>query len=452
MTKFPPANKALFDSSEVNQDIELYRGAMRFTQGDKIAPGTGTVHLSWFPYPAIRFEADTQPKERIEYFDDEPTQLELLDEWEGNPFRVFVNSTSAFSNGAITPVRGTIEEWEHDAAVKLDHIVVHFINLKKFRGENISDGLTSYVGRADLEFAGWQVQVDKIVKQDFHKNLKNARGYGVTHVGKISRNDKSEFSMEECEQIRDGLYHLCSFCSGSWAGPSMFVGNDESGKHVSHLWTVPRIIGFRDARNWFGDLIEFNMRDLFPGFMKKWTDVVWKKTVNSAIFWYVTANSPNISIENGIVLNHIAFETLSWTYLVEETKKVSSNDVSDMKAAQRLRQLLAEMGIPLDVPPNFSRLAAFANSNEHCDGPQAVSLLRNAYVHPSPRNQKRLDRVGIDAKCEAWELSMYYLEMILLRIFDYNGQVSSRIAEAKYKGGETRFVPWAEDKRSAESS
>jgi hypothetical protein len=90
--RFPQANKALFDSSEVNDDIELYSGAMRFTQGDQSATGTGTVRLSWLPFPAIRFQADTQSAERIEYFDDEPTKLELLDNWEGNEFRVDVIS------------------------------------------------------------------------------------------------------------------------------------------------------------------------------------------------------------------------------------------------------------------------------------------------------------------------------------------------------------------------
>ena len=441
--RFPNANKALFDSVEANEDIELYSGAMKFTHGGKTAPGTGTVHISWLPFPAIRFQADTQTTERIEYFDDEPTMLELLDGWEGHDFRVDVNSTSAFSNSASNPVRGAIEGWNHETDTELDHVLVHFINLNRFCGTNVSDGLALYVGRAELKFDGWHVQVDKILKKDFQTNLKNARGYGVTHVGKISRCDSSGFSLENCEQIRDGLYHFCSFCCGRWTGPSMFVGNDKSGNQVSHLWAIPRIAGFRDARNWFGDLIEFNMRDLFPGFMKKWTDVTWKEALNNAIFWYVTANSANISIENGIVLNHVAFETLSWTYLVEATAKVTSNNLGNMRAAPMLRMLLVEMGIPLDIPKHFERLSAFAKSNGNCDGPQAVTLFRNAYVHPSPRNRNRLDRAGIDSQYEARELSMYYLEMILLRIFEYNGQISSRIAEAEYKGGETRFVPWA---------
>jgi hypothetical protein len=442
--RFPQANKAIFDSSEVNDNIELYSGAMRFTHGDKSATGTGAVRLSWLPFPAIRFHADTQPVERIEYFDGEPTKLELLDDWEGKDFRVDVNSTSAYSNSASTPVRGTIQEWNHEPRAELDHVLVHFIDLKKFRGTNVSDGRASYVGRAELEFDGWRVQVDKILKKDFQTNLKNARGYGVTHVGRISRNDSSGFSLEDCEQVRDGLYHFCSFCCGSWAGPSMFVGNDKSGNQVSHAWTVPRITGFRDARNWFGDLIEFNMKDLFPGFMKKWTDVIWKEAINNAIFWYVTANSANISIENGVVLNHVAFETLGWTYLVEATAKVSSGDLGNMRAAEVLRVLLVEMEIPLDIPTHFESLSAFAKSNRNCDGPKAVTLFRNAYVHPSPRNRNRLNRVGIDSQYEARELSMYYLEMILLRIFDFNGQISSRIADAEYKGGETRFVPWAD--------
>ena len=55
-----------------------------------------------------------------------------------------------------------------------------------------------------------------------------------------------------------------------------------------------------------------------------------------------------------------------------------------------------------------------------------------------------LIRAGIDSQYEARELSMYYLEMILLRIFDFNGHISSRIADAEYKGGETRVVPWAD--------
>ena len=450
-SRFPPANKPIFDSTGVNEDIELYRGAMRFTQGDKTASGTGTIRLSWLPFPAIRFEADTQPNERIEYFNNERTELELLDKWSGNSFAVNVNSTSTFSYGGNTPVRGHIELWSDNPDAMIDHVVTHFINLNQFRGEAISDGQTIHVGRADLEFAGWRVQVDKIVNEDFQKKLKDARGFGITHVGKISRCDNSAFSMKECEQIRDGLYHFCSFCNGSWAGPSMFVGNDHSGCPVSRDSTVPRITGFRGAQNWFSDLVKFNMRDLFPGFMKKWTDVTWKQTVNNAIFWYITANSANVSIENGIVLNHVAFETLSWTYLVEEKGLVSSNDLGNMKAADMLRRLLTEMKIPADVPSHFLRLADFARSNGNCDGPKVITLMRNAHVHPSPKNRNRLDRAGTNAQFEARELSMYYLEMMLLRVFDYRGQVSSRITEAEYKGGEVRFVPWTNGNGSMES-
>jgi len=70
---------------------------------------------------------------------------------------------------------------------------------------------------------------------------------------------------------------------------------------------------------------------------------------------------------------------------------------------------------------------AAARAENWSDGSEAIAAIRNAHVHSSPKNRERLSRTGKEAEYQAWMLSLYYLELILLYLFEYQGEFSNRL-------------------------
>lgn len=105
--------------------------------------------------------------------------------------------------------------------------------------------------------------------------------------------------------------------------------------------------------------------------------------------------------------------------------------------------MLTTCGIPLDIPPALTDLVKVAKAENWQDGPHATTGIRNAIVHASPKKRARILGHGSDARMEAWSLGQWYLELILLRLFDYNGAYSNRLRLPCWQGTEVEPVPWA---------
>jgi hypothetical protein len=64
-----------------------------------------------------------------------------------------------------------------------------------------------------------------------------------------------------------------------------------------------------------------------------------------------------------------------------------------------------------------------------------ITDLRNGLVHPGA-----VKNVPDGAYVDAWRLSLWYIELTILRLCDHNGQYANRLAE-RWVGG-TETVPW----------
>jgi hypothetical protein len=69
------------------------------------------------------------------------------------------------------------------------------------------------------------------------------------------------------------------------------------------------------------------------------------------------------------------------------------------------------------IPPELDALRAVL-SEPGFDGPRAVTWLRNRLVHPMDSGEP--DRIE-HAVLQAWQLSMHYLELLLLHRLGYRG-------------------------------
>jgi hypothetical protein len=148
-------------------------------------------------------------------------------------------------------------------------------------------------------------------------------------------------------------------------------------------------------------------------------------------------------VEGGTILAQAAFELLAWTLLVEDQRVLSEDGYQKLPASDKLRLLLSSCGIPPTIPSSMCALAKAAGAHTWVDGPQAITEVRNALVHASPKKRKKVFGGDADARCDAWWLGLWWLELVLLRLFDYQGKYSNRLIRDGWKGEEVEPVPWA---------
>jgi len=109
-----------------------------------------------------------------------------------------------------------------------------------------------------------------------------------------------------------------------------------------------------------------------------------------------------------------------------------------------VRLLLQWAGVGIELPSDYAALSARRGrlGQASWSGPELVFNIRNSLVHP-PKRLTDPEWPKSAELVEAWQLSTWYLEVILLRIFGYEGEYTSRLDLSGYKG-RTEPLPWAE--------
>jgi hypothetical protein len=82
------------------------------------------------------------------------------------------------------------------------------------------------------------------------------------------------------------------------------------------------------------------------------------------------------------------------------------------------------MRIPTNIAGQLDELSRVA-MQFNWDGPEAVAEIRNSLAHPARKGQE-------GAAFQASQLTMWYLEMALLYLFDFKGECANRTVFEKH--------------------
>jgi hypothetical protein len=117
--------------------------------------------------------------------------------------------------------------------------------------------------------------------------------------------------------------------------------------------------------------------------------------------------------------------------------------------ADKLRALVSSCGFSPAIPNHLCELDAYAKTaapsktGSRPDGPDALTQIRNGLVHPSPTKRQRLAQYP-GAIMQAWTLTRWYLDLVLLHVCGYQDVYSNRVSkDARWRGDEVESVPWA---------
>ncbi len=296
-------------------------------------------------------------------------------------------------------------------------------------------------GRIILEAGGWKITIAANAEtRDMVKSLKAAGGFALTHVGEIVRDDGRIYTSKELEDVLTCLRYFLSFCLGRWAGVALPVGLDGDSNRVYEQWGMPIVAegAWNSSYSWFCEDKAEWLSDLFAGFWKLWNTELWRTPLTHSLYWYLGAcdRGVGIGVDTGLILAQTALEGLAWTYCVQDRKMVSGAAFKPrgLSAADKFRLLLTAMEIPTAIPSDLSALNGKAGER-WSDGPDAITAVRNQLVHP--HETKKLPE---GSYYEGWNLSLSYIDLVILRLCDYYGEYSNRLTKMHQRGIER--VPW----------
>jgi hypothetical protein len=454
----PPNLAPYYSMQEPNQSVLLYEGNMevKYASQEARAVGYGILHLKWLPSIEIEFEiTNTQLVGSPINFSDalqnnENLSLTLIDTGICiNCFLVQVTTHGVDSCGLIGRLERTVIG---DQNAKLKYLLFHLVNFSEFIGDNIlcelniSSGYRwkKYAGRLTFEAEGWRITVDAVESySDIFRELKNRSGYAFTHTVKLEKIGKSDeaFSPDEAEKLLEALIFFFSFARGIYSTPFLPIGFDSNNTKVWELWETMMVSSWTYVHSWFsGKRNSQSLADIFPTFISYWNNSKWNNSLRWSINWYVESNRGGGTPDGKIIWVQSALELLSWTYFVTEGrmskrkfKDLKTNEMGEAEAG--IKKLLEELNIPVSfssAPVGLQNLADFIQSQGLNNYLHTFVKIRNDIVHPEKRFQP-----SFDAKIEALHLGLWYLELVLLRLFKYEGYYASRL-----EGMNLKPTPW----------
>ena len=421
----PGALTPIYQTTRPNEPIRLYEGP--FSAIDNAARSitmTGTLDWSWQPHPRTYFTGACHG---------DPVQLLAT-----NRFQLTLDAEGATVPAIITHIdlSGNIraalsQTLEIEPALPIKGLMFHVPNYHTLHGLPITyHGKDIAYRRLELGTEDWHITLDateawKVGDLSTLPHETGAQlGNAISHIGLLTKTDGSLFALNDAREILEYLSLFLSFTLGRWTTPILLVGFDTSGAHVSWDWSAGRVDPCVVNRSWpaFNHTPQQSLPQAWQGFVHLRRK--WGPALGVCLEWYLQANSTSISA-TGVILSQTALELLFWQII---GKPVLLGEVDQkLRFSDILRLLLNACGISSAIPPTLSNLVTEANKNNNkwVDGPHALNVVRNAFVHASKLS------VALSADFRAVEdvrqLALWYIEIILLRKMGYTGHVNSRI-------------------------
>jgi hypothetical protein len=415
----------------INGPVPLYEGEMSISQNGTVWQGEGAIMLEWLPVCRVGLRFRTTSTDWPQF---EPSTLNVP----GLGANTQLNITRFQPGFDGHSIEASASGFQHGVMENWTRVRFYVPNLPQYVGTPVRMKTGGgALKRLTLTYLHW------VFDEEQYKELRNSKGYQITHVGTLARQDGALFSAADCEPVLECLAYFLSFCRGAWTSPMLLSAEDENAAVVGETWRATRIDGFAGTYSWVpkSQPVSVELASAFTGYARLWHSPAWSEALRIITQWYVESSTG--AVEKSVILLQTALELLTWVKLVQEERVMTQKQWNDRSApfCAKLRRLLQAMTIPLTIPTAFSDLEAYRCASTVPDGPEAFTSIRNALVHPSLAKRERLNN-SPGALSQAWLLAGWYLDLCMLNILGYKGRYSNRTIRQGWAGDEVEVVPW----------
>ena len=281
----------------------------------------------------------------------------------------------------------------------------------------------------------WLVEIRPVKnRKQVHESLRKQRGFALTHWGKVTRIDGKPFPKERVQPFMATLNQFLSFARGVSCGMTLIKGLDEAGVTVWEEWGVTKVKPWMGHRSCLDILNGATLEDLFVGFGCYYRALPPDSQTYLALEWYLESNAQE-ALHTSIVLTQAALERLTTEKVGPRAKVQSCTKSQKEKEGDWIARALCEVNDDLSVPQSLRK--ALGNAKSFTHGPHALVEIRNDLVHPKMKR----GILSSEAYRQARKLGLWYVELLLLKLFGYSGLYSNRLTR-KWTG-DVETVPWA---------
>lgn len=443
--QYPEIILSTIKMEEPNQNITIYNGDFQLKKDNSSLKVKGDVYYSWFPYPSVRFKCTVLSRPNRESdFDRIFSNYNLF--IDGLFFGESLISKSSFGSNMIIEGQVIKKAVFGDRSIPVQKIIFSIPNLREFFGDttkSITEKGNPQVSKSRLSFKHktTQILIDKLPSfTKSFESLSSKGGYILLYSGEISKTSGS-IKLDKIEETIHCLAVFLSFLNGRRCSPHFLQGITNS----EVLWTDFTsyfVDQYKPVFSWPPkfDFKEFNT--LWNNFNALWSDPYDRDFINSAVHWYVEANSNSGLIEGSIIMVQTGLELIYNWFAIEKKKLLLGNDAESINASNKIRLVLSQINTEYDVPEGLENLKLYVKKNRINDGVEALVMIRNCIVHSQKEKRSKLLKIDNLIKYEALELGIWYMELALLYILGYTGKYHSRCSSKKWLVEAENYVPW----------
>ncbi|MBW7453310.1 hypothetical protein ACFOLF_06205 [Paenibacillus sepulcri] len=447
MLNYDQALEADYLKFDVNEAIPIYQGDIVLVMNDSEQfDFKGEIRLDWLPSPTIKFFGETNHR-HDEIFS-------LFSNLEKNKIKfalpnyikcdVIISKFSSNSDGM--KIEGEITNIMVQPSKKVFYIKCGIANFLNTYGEIVQYKGMGLRNRIKININEWEVIIDKrpdYSEKKINEKLKNTGGYGITHLCLIKRHDGQAFEANNILELEKALYWTLSFACGRRVGIVLLEGYNKN-EVVWCKYQTPIIDKWKYRKTWFPNNEWETISKILPSIYSKLQDKYWRVVLTNTLSWYLECQSDGI-IDNKIVSNQVALETLAWAYLVEDTRILKEHEYKDMRASDIFRVFFKQFCEDTAIPNEFPYLEDIRRL-KYSESSHLLADFRNNIVHPKKR--KKFHSLQSDFSFYILKLGLHYLELSLLFIMKYDGKYVSQLYFGWDKAYES--VPWNENKSHIE--
>lgn len=409
-----------------NERVVLHDGAVVLRHGKGTADGTGTLALRWLPSTGLRLEVDItagaapRPGGHL--------KIELAGTVADG---LATSHQQGFADGvSFEKVAVILSSIELGTGDPLSSIGFQIVNFPSFLtpGPKPAPVFGFPPKTACLQCAGWRIDLTAVQgSKAIFESLDETGGYAFTHLGRLERDDRSAFSTADAEPVLAALTALVSFARGAACSLPIRWGTGTDGAVLWESWGSPIVDAWREPHTWFDEHHGNLLSELFPTFFQTHTDATLGEPLKLALHWYQKCNTRAGGMEGSVILGLTALDLLGALVVVERARAMGASKYDALPAATKLSTLLQTMNVPSAIPAKLTNLAAFAATNGWSDAATALAEIRHGYVHANAKRRRIVLSAPNLAIFEAWQLSLWYLELSLLYLLNHKGQYRNRL-------------------------
>ena len=423
---------------DLNAPIELDVVRITHINGEKLEkPCLARVFLRLSPSLMPLIESKSFPRDIFDPRFKSPFVISI----DGKRDVVVLVASFDMNTVTLTTAAGTLAPRKSPVTVihpdrKIYKIYFGVLNFPEFFGPMDKwiekQGQCHRLGMAELVHENQKICITAAVNlSEQEKELRKKGGFALTHTGWVEHADDSIFGEDEADDVLHRLTSFLSFAQGKACGLARVNAVCEDGKQTSYQWGT-RFTDRWEQRsdNWWPRVSggAESLSETFSGFSELCSDPSWNDVILRVIQMYIFSNTTRI--DTGLILTHSALELLCKKLGCVQAPRESMGDYLSRSIQTFLPEITENsLAQNLVLHRRDGRAMKFL-------GPKAISKLRNDLIHTEREYQD-----NGDIQMEALRLGLWYIELILLKLFGYQGTYINRL---KARGEEAyESVPWA---------